>query len=364
MSIFSRRRDHPPALPIGLVDFAILTVAVVYAIAFPIMFPLASVDYDTYLRTVNGNDSEWFYADYLLPLFQILNFFPRNVGLIILNIFNIIGIYLATRILGGNRLLCFLSYPFFFMIYYGQVDGLIVGGIGWMAYSLQHQKNGQAALAWLLILIKIQMGIILGPALLYVYATPTQRWQVIKITALLFGASQILWPAWAFHWFYHTLFTDNLNHIFSISLWPYTGALILLLWIPPLLSSPPRHMRWFAATFLLTTPYINPNGLLSLLVFPLGWVGWLVQIHFFTGPKGGILFQLVPFLIYLWHLPTWWQHNLLRQRWKKYRAKESVLQNALHANEGTTALNPIKISSITPTQKRYNRSHSNSQVEN
>lgn len=317
---------RPRALPIGRLDFAALIFGLTFAIVFPFMFPLASVDYDNYLRKINGNPSQWFYADYLLPLFEMLNLLPHGVGWAILNVLNVIGIYTAAQVMGGNRILCFVSYPFFFMIYYGQVDGLIVGGMGWMAYSLQRQQNWQAAFGWLLILIKIQMGIILGPALLWVYATPAQRITVIKLTAFLLLLSQLLWPVWTVRWFFHTLFTNNLNHIFSISVWPYTGPLVLVLWLPLFLSKPPRRMDWFAATFLLTTPYINPNGLLSLLIFPIGLVAWLVQIHFRTGPNAGALFLLVPMLVYLRHLPIWWKDNLMRDWWKKtpYIASVSI----------------------------------------
>ncbi|HEX2619022.1 MAG TPA: hypothetical protein VHL11_02715, partial [Phototrophicaceae bacterium] len=85
--------------------------------------------------------------------------------------------------------------------------------------------------------------------------------------------------------------------------WDYAGPLALLLWIPVLLSRK-KDYRWWVMTWALTTPYIHIHGLTHVLLFPVGVIGWIVNLNYFTGLIVSKYMLIVPLSVYL---RSWWE---------------------------------------------------------
>jgi hypothetical protein len=108
------------------------------------------------------------------------------------------------------------------------------------------------------------------------------------------------------------------NAVASITLWQYSGALAALLWLGVFVPHLDRQQRLtlVAATSALALPYYQHTGLLTLFMFPVGYLGLLGNIAYaqiFMDWAGVRLSVVVPLLAYGWLL---WQayHNWHKQQ--------------------------------------------------
>lgn len=186
----------------------------------------------------------------------------------------------------------------FYSLIYGNIAGLIVGGLALCWWGLASRKWHVAGLGIALASAKFQTGLT-GTLLLPLMADITwrDRLQVMTVPVLIWLASLVIYAGWLLQ-LMNNLIAHPPNDLASISLWRWLGPWALLLWLPPLLLrlKPGRRLIALAAAMGLALPYFQQTDLLFLLAMPVGWVGLLGNLGYFMGVYGWVALQMLAIL--------------------------------------------------------------------
>jgi hypothetical protein len=269
----------------------------------------AYIDFKIYLGTAFGRFSYqnlyFYYGYWLLPIFVLLAKLPLNVAYGLWCSINILGIFFAVRVFGGKPLVALLSYQMFYNLIYGNIAGLIVGGLALCWWGLVNHKWDIAGLGIALASAKYQTG--LTGILLLFLAAPDISWKdrarVMVVPVLIWIASLVIYPGWPLQAL-DIILHHPPNELGSISLWRWLGPWALLFWLPPLLLDldPQRRFIALVAAMGLALPYFQQGDLLFLLAMPIGWIGLLGNLGYFMGLYGWLALQwlaLLPLTIYI-----------------------------------------------------------------
>ncbi len=290
-----------------------LTLGELFALAFAfcmvgifVWLPSTNPYFDlrTYLKTARGDFSDYYYGYWLVPIFAILDKLPLNLSYVLWCTANILGVFFAARVLGGSVPLAVLSYQLLYSLFYGQIAGVIVGGLALCWWGLVNRKWHVAGLGIALASAKYQLGLTGSLFLLLVAEVSWRdRLRVLVVPFLVVLASLIVCPEWPL------LALDMLrshppNDNGSISLWRWLGPLALLFWVPPLLLRSTREQRFLAlvAATGLALPYFQQTDLLFLLVLPIGWIALLGNLGYFFVVYGWVALRvlaLAPLTVYI-----------------------------------------------------------------
>ncbi len=299
-------------------EFAAVIGGFAYGILYPFLSPFDPWDYEQFILAGTGQSLEkFYYAPWTLPFYAFLGLFPAEIGQVIGFSISAAGFLLALHIFKGNKVLFFLSYPFFFSLYYGQMDGIFAASLAVMVLALRRGSAPVAALAWMMAAGKFYVGIPLGLGVWWCYAANNRvRAQVVALVALLTLVSFVAYPHWLPDLVARARAVAPLRD-WSIDLWPVAGPVLLLLWVPVFLSRT-RDYRWWVAAWALTVPYLHIHGLLHVLIQPIGPVGWWVQVNFLLPVLfgQGLSLQsyhllLIPGIVYLYAWSRSWSSDWL-----------------------------------------------------
>ncbi len=261
-------------------------------------------DYSVYIKTAHGDLVEYYYADWALPLFWPLAKLPFLVGYFIWGIAGVLCVFFAARVFGGNVALVLLAYQMLYVLFFGQIAGILVGGLALAWWAMAQRRWNVAGVGFLIACIKFQIGMTFG-LLLWLAADITwrQRLRVLLLPTVIVIMSLVIYPLWPLNLLARIQYYPP-NELGSISFWRWFGPIALLFWIPPLLLSlPPKNrLLALAATWTLTLPYFQQTDLLSLFVLPVGWLpvllGNLGYLYFKYQSGVFQLLVIVPLLIY------------------------------------------------------------------
>lgn len=268
----------------------------------------AYLDFQIYLGTAHGEFSYqnlyYYYGYWILPIFAILAKLPINLAYVLWCSINILGVFFAVRVFNGKALVAIVSYQMFYSLIYGNIIGLIVGGIALCWWGLVNKKWYIAGLGIAIASAKFQTGLTASLLLLLMAEISWKdRLRVMVVPVLIWLTSLIVYPGWPLQ-----LLNNIINHpphdLASISLWRWLGPWALLLWLPPLLLRLEPQQRFMAliATMGLALPYFQQGDLLLLLVMPIGWIGLLSNFGYFMGLYGWAALQLLavfPLIVYI-----------------------------------------------------------------
>jgi hypothetical protein len=278
-------------------------------------------DYGVYLRTVAGDFRDYYYAYWLWPVFWLFEKLPLFVGYAIWSAVSIASVFFAGRVFGGRVALALLSFQMLYVVYLGQIIGIIIGGLALCWWALAHKRWDLAGLGLILASTKIHTGATLG-LLLLVLAPITwrQRLRVLLVPAVVVVLSLVVYPRWPLDAL-ENLGTNPANDWGSIALWRWIGPWALLLWAPPLLLrlSPAKRLVALTATMALALPYFQQTDLLALYVLPIGWfpvlLGNLGYLFFSIQWDALQMLFLVPLVVYL-SLIIPETYKALRSKWR------------------------------------------------
>ncbi len=283
------------------------------------------IDYTYFTNAVHGDFRQYRYAHWFLPVLAVLDALPGYSGFILWGLMNIAGIWYATRVFGGNPVIVLLSYQMLYTLFYGQIIGVIAAGLGFFWWGLSKKRWELAGLGLALAVTKLQVGVPVGLTLLLVadiswYA----RLRVMLVVLVITLISLIIYPLWPFK-ILEGLESTPPDNRGSVAILPFTGAVGLLLWLPPLLLPLPagRRVVAIAATTALALPYFQSNDLVVLAIFPTGWLGLLGNLGFTYGWLGWDALQLltiVPIIFYVWIIFPGAAH-WLRQRFSSTKSQ-------------------------------------------
>ncbi|MEM9953147.1 MAG: glycosyltransferase family 87 protein [Chloroflexota bacterium] len=317
--------------PPARAEFVVLSAVSVLAACFAYLITQGmdlAVDYGVFLEAVEGDYTGFFYAPWSLPIFTVLSWLPLPISYLIWNMINILLLWIAVRVFGGNLPITMIGYQMIYCLFYGQIVGLLAGVIALFWVALLHRRFVIAGLLLTIAAIKPQLGVPMAVALLLLTdMTWWHRFKVVVISLVPAILSLLLYPNFIVDVYQAYLETPP-NTFGSISLWRYIGAGALLLWIPTLTlpMSFGRRLVAILATTALSSPYFQQTDLLLLYAMPIGWVGLLGNVGFLMGRFGWWALRLpiiVPLIVYIWVLVTPIRQQI--QGWRKIPQSSKAL---------------------------------------
>jgi len=261
-------------------------------------------DYAVYSRAARGDPGQYFYAEWILPLHWLVSLLPFPLGYIVWSVAGILCLFFAARVFGGHPALVLLVFQTFYVVFLGQITGILIGGLALSWWGMAHRRWHIAGLGLLIAAAKFQIGVAFGLLLLLAADISwRERLRVLLLPAVGAVLSLLFRPAWPL---------DLLARIqahppydwASISLWRWIGPSALLLWLPPLLLPLARRDRLIAlaAACPLALPYFQQADLLTLFVLPVGWLpvllGNLGYLFFAFRFEALQLLGVVPLIVY------------------------------------------------------------------
>lgn len=248
----------------------------------------------SYLPAGGGDYSNFFYAYWIMPVFWLLDKIPFPIAYTIWAVINILATFFASRVFGGKSWLAILSYQMIYIVFYGQITGLLLGGLALAWWGMASKKLHLAGLGFLITAIKLQFGLPLGLVLwLFADLTWKERISILFIPLLGVGITFLIYPGWIEN-IILAIQNGKVDRTGDISLWRYIGPWSLIFFLLPLgfRFKPEKRMLLLisAATFAL--PYLQHTVLLILYVFPFGWLSLLGNL--------GFLFPIFEWIIIRW----------------------------------------------------------------
>ncbi len=258
------------------------------------------VDFETYME--KGISPRIFYGYWIVPFFDLLKNLPFLTAYGIFSVVNLAGAFFALRVFGGKSYFVLLSYQLLTSIYYGQITGIVVGGLGLCWWGITQKKWDLAGLGLLIAATKYQVGLL---ALIFIWYSGISWKTFLRMLVVPVGIgliSMVVYPLWPLE-IIQKLSMFSYIHL-GITAWIYIGAWALLLWLPAVLLPLNRDQRFFSLFVLVTfaTPYFQHIDLISLFSMPLGWlplIGAIGALYPLLNIWAVRLVALAPVLIYL-----------------------------------------------------------------
>ena len=288
----------------SLHEFAALVAVLTFTVMIPLLgsqyAEIYPIDYRVYMDAATGQ-GDFFYPYWTLFILYPFTLLPFWLGFVVWNAVNIGCVYAACKLWGGNAVIALLSYPMLFMLFYGQITGLLVLCLvlydRWIA-----DKPYAAGIVAAIALAKPQLAV---PVLLYSALQPHVSWhkRLVSVlpTLVLFALSLLAYGDWLTAWFIRlpTAATEG-----SITMWAILGEWALLLWLPLGFIVPEKRRLFVICTTALSLPYFQLTGLLLLLAgLPLSLFSVLAFIGYgmlTLGWFGASLMLLLPLSVYIW----------------------------------------------------------------
>lgn len=240
-------------------------------------------------------------------LFALLRLPPEPVAYVALSLVCTAALYFAVRTFGGKHWMLFTSFAFAWTLYYGQIDGLVVGGLALSWWAIQQKRPYLVGVGLILASLKPQLSFML---LLLLWWWSPHRLKALAIPLAVFALSLVQWGWWVPQWLQALTQTPDLVYLSrNLSLWPELGWWVWLIWLPILTVPMQREGRLLAAAAgtALSTPYFPLPSAVLLLAMPMpGWGYLALQIPAVTAGLGWYDFYWamkgLPPLLALWAL--------------------------------------------------------------
>lgn len=256
-------------------------------------------DFEVCMKINIGDYSDYFYPKWIDPLYNVFSFLPKYAAYGILVLLNIAGTYFAARVFKSPAALILISYQSLYNIFYGNITGLVVGGLGILWFGLASRKWWLAGIGLLLAGAKYQSGALFAGLLLLYADLPWKEKAKVLVVPLLVSLATLVadfkWPLDLVE----RIMSAPPNTDGSLSLWRWLGPAALIFLIPPLVMRIPREERLLLAlaAIPLSVPYFQQTDLLGLMVLPTGWLVPLAGNISLTFPLLGHLGLQIAFVV-------------------------------------------------------------------
>ncbi len=240
---------------------------------------------------------------------------PLPVSYALFLLLNLGMFWVGSNLTGGNRYLLLLSFPAFWVLWFGQLDGFVLLGTALGLQALDSKMPILMGFAILLLLVKPHIGAPL--AILYAFWLPRRA---TLLTVLLVAVlSLVVWGwEWPITWVRNILTIQEEYYVpqtTNISLFPYGLIAWLALLVP---KTPMDRVKVALSATILSVPYAATYSILPILVLPMPWWIYLVaSVPFFLGPNGYWLTMFVPILTIILVI-----HPLLKAKYLELRTAE------------------------------------------
>jgi hypothetical protein len=257
----------------------------------------------SYLLAGRGDFSNFFYGYWFVPIFWLLEKIPQSLSFILWASANVFFTFVSARIFGGKSSVALMSYQMIYVIFYGQITGILLGSLALAWWGLANKKNHLAGLGFLISAAKPQLGIL--SIILWGFSDSPWKEKIKVLFVPIFGVilTTIAYPRWISNIF-SSINNGKVDLTGNISLWQHLGPWSLLFLVPPLLLKMPKENKilFLITGSLISVPYMQQTALLALYVFPFGWLSVLGNLGFlfpFLSWEVIRFLFIVPLTIYL-----------------------------------------------------------------
>ncbi len=245
---------------------------------------------------------------FALWLFWLFERLPWKYDYLLIMLVSIVVLIAAVYWGGGKYWKAILSFPFIWLIAYGQIDAFIAAGLALSWWALQHKRFYLMGVGLAFAcMLKPQVGIF---AALLMWLWAENKWKPLVIPLILVLISLVQWGIdWPIKWINGTL--GQVTHLeadwANASLYQWLQWPTLLIWIPVILAPMNRQarLRSVLAAGMLTLPYSPAYELLMLLVFPISIAEWALTNLPLLGLWGYAASAVVPLLTIIISIWPW-----------------------------------------------------------
>ena len=231
-----------------------------------------------------------------IPLYPVA-MLPTRISFAVFSALNLVALFISIQLSKTNRFYILLSFPVFWIFWYGQLDMLVMFGAILGLWALDNDKHILNGIAILLLLVKPHIG---GPlAITYMYWS--RNWKMLLTMAGVFFISLLIWGyQWPINWINNLLHASVKSRIIqeaNIGYFPYGLISCLGLFIP--MSRKDKSLYILCATITSFT-YVGTYSLIAILGFAVPWWAYLLSsAPYVLGTNGYWITSLVPILLML-----------------------------------------------------------------
>lgn len=249
------------------------------------------------------------YPAYAHWLFSVLGSIPEPLAYVGLSLACIAGLYFAVRAFRGTHWMVFTSFAFAWTLFYGQLDGLVAGGLGLAWFASVRKRPVLQGAGLILASLKPQLSF---PACAVLWWWSSSRWKALLIPGAVLLVSFLDFGFWIPGWLGELRDIDFLVLLSrNLSLWPLAGPWIWLIW-PLILALPlPRERKLITvlAATALSSPYFPLPSAVLVLTMGVPWWAWgvaqLPALSFVVGEWTYFVGRALPLSLLLWaYWPT------------------------------------------------------------
>src|SRR5688572_25627692 len=117
---------------LGRAEFFALAFSIAALIAFAYISRTQDstpFDYLVGMEAAKGNYQWYFFAEWAIPFYRFLALLPIQIGFTLLGLMQIAGVWFASRVFNARTPLVLLSYQMLYCLFYGQIVGVVLGGL-------------------------------------------------------------------------------------------------------------------------------------------------------------------------------------------------------------------------------------------
>ncbi len=266
------------------------------------------------------------YPAYAHWLFSLLGRLSEPAAYLTLSLASVAGLYFAVRAFGGVHWMVFTSFAFAWILFYGQLDGLVAGGLGLAWWASRQDRPVLAGAGLILACLKPQLSL---PACLALWWWSPSRSKSLVVPGAVLFVSLLTSGFWIPGWLAELGDIDHLVLLSrNLSVWPQVGNWIFLIW-PLILAVPGSRERKLVAILAgtaLSSPYFPlPSAVLILGMAVPGWAWGILQLPLLSVLVGSWIYfvaKVLPVALLLWAL---WPG--LRSMFRRPKAQDRSLSD-------------------------------------
>jgi len=294
-NIAARVRARPGRLEL----LAVASIVLILLLSLPYSGSL--IDWEIFAGAADGTyvsdvGLAYYYAYWLLPLFDFYALFGLTIGGLLWSLTNVAGVWFAARVFGARPAVVLVGFGAIYGFYTGTITGIAVAGLAGMWWAAHENQWTLLGALTLIASAKPQWGLPLALIIVMQAAPPQRVWvrmAAAPVTALVLSVAAFgWWPAEIWHR------STALPPVGNASLWALLGPVVAVLWLPTILPMVAhRRLALVAVTAMLAAPYIQHYDYVVLWVIATDGIGLLSYSHGplerLLGPDGARTAQLV-----------------------------------------------------------------------
>lgn len=217
-------------------------------------------------RFVSDRGLGFYYAYWLLALFDLFGVAGAAVGGILWSVANVAGAWFASRVFGARSAVVMAGFGALSAFYTGTITGIALAALAGFWWALHARSWLLAGALTLVASAKPQWGAPLMIVMLLEVRPPVRVWASLSLVPLLVALGSLA----AFGWWPGDIIerASALPPEGNGSLWHFVGPGVVILWLPILLPMPVRdRLAAVAAASMLAMPYVQQYDQMVLWVF-------------------------------------------------------------------------------------------------